>query len=162
MLELRRADLTPYETEWLDARLAFEAGDWEAWVGGLGRAAELAPGSKVVYNYALAFSQWFKRPHQALQILTTLEPDKGAMRGWGSYWVVLAGLYNDAGEPERALEVIRRGGQQYSYAAAREWRYLAASGRIDELTSALDTLSAYARVGAVHRLRIHDFDDSQR
>ena len=106
------------------------------------RANALAPGARAAYSLGYVLLQ-FNRPHEALAVLGSLDPDHGAMKGWPSYWTQRASAAHVVGQHEDELrfarEMKRRFPAQRS-AWVLEARALAALGRTD----AIDTLLADA------------------
>ena len=76
----------------------------EANLSAIRRAAGLAPGSKAVYNQAVAA---FQTGHlaEALEALQRLSPDRGPMHGFVAYWDLLGAVRHARGEYEQELEL---------------------------------------------------------
>jgi TolB-like protein len=93
-------------------------------------AATLAPGSRAPYN-AARLALLTNRPSDALTLLTTMDPDRGLMRGWQSYWTQLSHALHLTGDHERELGAMREMRRRYPdsrVAIVLEARALAASG----------------------------------
>jgi len=104
------------------------------------RAAEIAPGSKAVYNLAIEAVR-SNRPYAAIEAIKSLDPERGPMRGWVGYWGVLAWSHHLLGDFRAELEVARTSRSLYpdeSGLIYREVEALAALGQIDELNNLLD------------------------
>ena len=84
-IHLREAKLGDYQRLRLESLDALVAGDGEAEVIALRKASAEAPASMATYNLAVA-SLATDRPDEALRALESLEPERGDMRGWSSYW----------------------------------------------------------------------------
>lgn len=70
------------------------------------RAAEIAPLTKASYNYAYT-AILMNRPREALAHLEALDPDRGSMRGWASYWTQLTHAYHLVGDHESEVTAAR-------------------------------------------------------
>jgi tRNA A-37 threonylcarbamoyl transferase component Bud32/tetratricopeptide (TPR) repeat protein/TolB-like protein len=111
--------LTPYYRAYLESVQALLDGEsWRA-LEAVRRAAEMAPGSRAWYSAAY-HSMRTNRPREAVEALSTLDPERGVTRGWWAYWAVLADALHAAGESDSALEIIQRGMELFP-----EWRELA-------------------------------------
>ena len=107
-------------------------------------AATLAPGSRAPYN-AARLALLTNRPSDALTLLTTMDPDRGLMRGWQSYWTQLSHALHLTGDHERELGAMREMRRRYPdsrVAIVLEARTLAALGRHAELDSLLAATEA--------------------
>ncbi len=102
-----RDRLSAYERNFLDYRIAFYDGDREATLRAIRQVAEIAPGSKAVYNLGLTLFE-ANRLREAREVLESLDPTRGPMRDWLSYWRILAGSYHLEGDHRRELRVARR------------------------------------------------------
>jgi DNA-binding SARP family transcriptional activator len=102
-----RDRLSDYDQHWLDYLRAELDGDNPAALRAIRRAAELAPGSKAVYNRARQ-ALHSNRPQEAVDALLTLDPERGPMRGWRPYFEQLIGAYSALDEHERALEAAQQ------------------------------------------------------
>jgi tetratricopeptide (TPR) repeat protein len=131
----RRQGLSEYNRAWLDYRLAFVRGDHERALAAIRSAAQRAPDSKAVYNYAIQ-AYYAGRYHEALTAIESLPSDRGPMRGffgyWGSYCVILhaLGLY------DREYQVGLAAGRMYPDRLTKFSplvRALIARGRLDSL-----------------------------
>jgi tetratricopeptide (TPR) repeat protein len=102
-----RDQLSAYERDFLDNRIAFYEGDRESALRAIRRAAEIAPGSKAVYNLALTLFE-ANLLREAREVLESLDPTRGPMRGWLPYWRILSGSYHLEGDHRQELRVARR------------------------------------------------------
>ena len=107
-------------------------------------AATKAPGSRAPYN-AARMALLTNRPFDALTLLTTMDPDRGLMRGWQSYWTQLSHALHLTGDHQRELGATREMRRRYPdsrVAIVLEARALAALGRHSELDSLLAATEA--------------------
>jgi serine/threonine-protein kinase len=145
VLTARRGELAQYHQHWLDYQTARLRGDNEAARVAIRQAADLAPGSKAVYNLAYA-AQLTNRPREAVDALDTLDPERGAMRGWFPYWQMLTDNLHRLGDHERELKEAERATAlhpQLGWSIRQEGEALAALGRVREvraLTARIETV----------------------
>jgi len=87
----------------------------------------------------------FDRPHEAIEILERLHPERGALRGRASYYNWLTNARHLLGEHEQELEVARRGRARFPGNLA-PWRTelvaLSALGRGREVNGRLNEIDA--------------------
>ena len=149
ILERFRERLSEYDRQWLDYLKARVDGDHPRARRAMRRAAELAPGSKAVYNRAfVAFNT--QRPQEAVDALLTLDPERGPMRGWNSYFDLFTQAYLLLDEHDKALEVAQRYREIFGdtpRTLAVEALALAALGRIGQVHALLDDLIALPEQG---------------
>jgi hypothetical protein len=81
----RRSALSEHHVSVTEHIAASLTGDTPAALAAAERATRLAPGSRSRYNQALALAS-LNRPVEALAQLDSLDPDRGPMKGWASYW----------------------------------------------------------------------------
>ena len=108
------------------------------------RAAAVAPGSQAPYNRALT-ALMLDRPREALAALRSLDPDRGPIRGWPSYWTQLAHAHHLLGahDLERgAAREMQRRHPALRVPLALEARALAAVGDAAAIDSLIDAASA--------------------
>jgi len=149
IVERFRNRLSAYDRYWLDYLKAHLAGDSQAALLAIRRAAELAPGSKAVYNRARQ-ALHNNRPQEAVDALLTLDPERGPMRGWRPYFEQLIEAWSALGEKERALEAARQYRDVYGDDAAtlaNEAAVLAALERVEEANALLDEMSSMLEDG---------------
>jgi tetratricopeptide (TPR) repeat protein len=130
-----RDRLTDHDRAWLDYLRAQLRGERETALRAIRSAAELAPGSKAAYNTAYV-ALMVNRPREALAALETLEPDRGPMRGWFQYWVLLCDALHRLGQHERELRAAGQARRLYPerlVAVRMQVAALAALGRVGEL-----------------------------
>jgi tetratricopeptide (TPR) repeat protein len=144
VLERTRNRLSEYDRHWLDYLKARVEGDWAETLDAIRRAAELAPGSKAVYHRGLVAMR-HNRPQEAVDALLSLDPERGPMRGWPSYHVVLAHCYLMLDQFENALDAVRRGRAAFGDDAQRiayEAFALTGLGRVEEVNALVDEMTA--------------------
>lgn len=106
MRDARRGELSDYYDHLRGFLRGILAGDAPAAFDAASRAAALAPDSRAAYDAALV-SLWLGCPDEALRRFEALNPDRGAMRGWPSYWTNLAHAQHLTGDFARELEAAR-------------------------------------------------------
>ena len=139
-----RDDLSDYRRHWLDYLQAQLDGDRERALRAIRQAKEIAPGSKAAYNVGYV-CQLTNRPQEAIDALATLDPERGPMRGWYPYWLVLTDALHRLGEHKRELSAARRARQLYpdrSEALQLEANALIGLGRLDEIDGLLEEAAA--------------------
>jgi tetratricopeptide (TPR) repeat protein len=139
-LARRRGGLTEFQRLWLDQLQAVLAGDGAGALRAMRRAAELAPNSRAGYNLAVAALS-MDRPEEALAALVRMDPDRGDMRNWSSYWTQLAHAYHMLGRHDEELAAARELGRRFPdrrVALTLAVRALAAAGRTTEIDSAIE------------------------
>jgi serine/threonine-protein kinase len=103
------------------------------------QAVAIAPGSRAAYN-AARLALLTNHPVEGLTLLTGMDPDRGLMRGWQSYWTQLTHALHLTGDHERELVATREMRRRYPdsrVAIVLEVRALAALGRTEEMDSVL-------------------------
>ena len=131
--------LSVIERQSLDWTLARLRGDQWGALEAARRMIELNAGSEWKWITAwMALS--INRPAEAVDVLGSLDPDRGWMRGYPYYYVLLAGTHHLLGDHERELEAAVRGREQYAGLRYMlfEVRALAALGRVEQLNERLD------------------------
>ena len=144
ILRQRRAELSEYHRHIAEALEAALASDGERYVASLGRAVAIAPGSRAVYNLAMALIS-IDRPDSARVLLESLDPDRGEMRGWSSYWTQLTHARHLTGEHELEVDAareLRRRFPERRVGIVLEARALAALGWHSALDSLIDSTLA--------------------
>ena len=134
-------DLGPYNESSLRYIEALLKGDGAMALAAIERAAAIAPNSRAGFDYAqsLLDAGYAKK---ALEQLKKMDPDRGEMRGWGSYWTQLAHASHILDDPEGAVAAareMRRRHPDRRVALVLEARGLAAAGDTRGLDSALAT-----------------------
>ena len=161
LLESRWDRLSPYERAELQSFRGLIAGDADEWVRHLRRAAQLAPGSVNAWNLASALPDR-NRPHEAQQVLATINPESGVWRSWGAYWIVLADVYLALDQPEEALTAIERGLRKHPDLRVNGLQYraqaLAVLGRVQELRSLLDEIDIGADIEGIRNTQVEGIE----
>jgi serine/threonine protein kinase len=166
MLMARRSELPDYHKHWLDYLAARIRGNNEEARTAIRQAADLAPGSKAVYNFAYTASLT-NRPKEAVEALRTLDPERGAMRGWFPYWAMLTDNLHRLGEHEDELQEALRAAElhpSWGYAFLIVAQARAALGHLPELRALVaglntremrDITPGEAWIGIADELRAH-------
>jgi serine/threonine-protein kinase len=167
-----RSSLSAYHIAIVDYLTAYLHGDRGEALQAILRAARLAPSSRAGYNAAYVLIQ-LNRAQEADSILGSLNPDRGPMRDWPSYWSQRAYAAHLMGDHVRELGYAREmrtrfPDQRVSWVI--EARSLAAMGREESLDSLLvqaETLApdVFWSQGAMliiagHELAAHQRGDS--
>jgi tetratricopeptide (TPR) repeat protein len=148
------SDLTAYQEAWKENLQAHLKGDREAALIAGRRGSEIAPGSKLVFKTSIEALRT-NRPQEAVDALLSLDPDRGAMRGWMPYWYMLARAYHRLGDDISALEAARScfercpAWEVESYVDCRREGVmaLAALGRLEELKVLLEEILQVSAAG---------------
>ena len=144
MLRARRAELSEYHRHVSESLEALLAADGERYVAVLRRAVAIAPGSRATYNLAMGLMS-IDRPVEALALLDSLDPDRGEMRGWSSYWTQLAHARHLTGAHEKEVDAARALRARFPdrrVGIVLEARALAALGWYSALDSLIDSTLA--------------------
>jgi hypothetical protein len=124
--------------DWLRGTLS---GDRETAYAGMRDAARFATGSTLV-NYQLAHEMVsLGRPREALELLQTIEPERGELRGWFGYWQVLTAAHHLVGNHRPELREAQRARSLYPddpRAVIVQLKALAALGRTRQIDELLD------------------------
>ena len=134
------ADLSAYHRYRAEFLEAYLVGDAQRALESIRLAADAAPGSDAAYRLADVAVR-MGRPEEALAALETLDPDRGAMRGWSAYWLVLTHARHMMGDHQPELEAARAMRQRYPdrrVGVALAARALAAMGELARLDSVLE------------------------
>jgi tetratricopeptide (TPR) repeat protein len=97
---------------------------------------QAAPGSDDARKDVALCALRINRPAEAVERLRELDPDRGLISRWESYWFYLASAYHMLGDYESELEVARQGQQLFPESADLLWKELpalAALGRLDDI-----------------------------
>ncbi|CAN5778061.1 hypothetical protein BH23GEM9_BH23GEM9_26040 [soil metagenome] len=142
LLAPRRDRLPEYDRLAITAAAAWARGDYATSYQAAVRVGELAPntiGHAQVAAEALALN----RPREARDLLRSLDPNRGELRGWIVYWVELGKAHHALGAYQRELQVARETVAQHPSspaAMALELRALAGLGRDAEVLAAARNL----------------------
>ena len=141
VVDRKRNSLSEYDRAWLDHRLGIVHGNGEQALEAMRKAAKLAPASKAAYNHAVAaFQNGYV--HEALTAIESLAPDRGAMRGFASYWSIYGSIVHALGDFKRERSVgtaARAAYPERLIAFPPLLRSYAATGQLPELAAALRT-----------------------
>jgi tetratricopeptide (TPR) repeat protein len=143
----RRNRLSPYLEYTLNYVGSLLAGEGEAAFLAAKQAVSVAPGGRAAYN-AGRLALMLNRPAEALSLLQGLDPDRGLMRGWQSYWTQLTHALHLNMAYDRELEAVLAMRQRFPesrVATVLQARVLAATGRLaalDSLLREIEPLSA--------------------
>ncbi len=168
VLSERRDQLSDYHRLWVDYLRQTIHADHETALRTIRSAAEMAPGSKAVFN--VGYTAWrTSRPQETVDALTSLDPERGPMRGWGSYFEQLTAAYHVLGDYQEELAAARRGAKLFPEVQLRRRdvaRALIGLGRIEEADSVVEQIvSSGAGAGVPLRqlgdeLRAHGFKET--
>ena len=139
----RLNELSESHRHWFAFLEATLAGDGAGAIEAGRRRVQASPAAMGWYNLALVQLR-AGQVNEALSSLGQVDPDRGEMRGWSSYWTQLAHGYHMAGDYERELAAARSLATRYPdrrVALVLEARALAVMGRLAELDSVLDVHS---------------------
>jgi len=137
LVRSRGAELSEYDRAWQEFLEEHLAGNGDRALAAIRRAAELAAGTRASYTLAQTANN-ADRPREALEALERVDPNRGAMRGWSSYYTELTHSLHLLGDHQRELAAARRLRVQYPerrVGLSLEARALGALGRTAELDS---------------------------
>ena len=153
----RRTLMSAYENAYLDAIVTTLHADAKAHLAATERMAAAAPNSDFAhYLQAYALEQ-MGRFHRCVDVLATLDPEGGALRGRLYLYTYYTGCLHGLDMYARELEVARRGEHQYPErlpAMANVALVLAAQGRTDEVLSIVESMKPGQVEGSVSSLRV--------
>jgi Flp pilus assembly protein TadD len=166
-VEARGVELAPLEEASMLFLLAYLRGDREEAYRMAVRGAEVAPTSILAYQAAREALDT-RRFEEAIERISAIDPTRGFMNGWVSYWTVLTQSRHALGDHRTELEHARTGRGQYPESMsllAAEVQAQAARGRMVSLRSLLGRAAeldpqlgwSVERLGltAVRELRAH-------
>jgi DNA-binding SARP family transcriptional activator/tetratricopeptide (TPR) repeat protein/TolB-like protein len=136
----QRARLTPVESAILDGLHANLRGDRPGRVRAARDLARLTPGSFEGYTLLAEMALAVNDPHQALEALSQVDPDRGLLLLSPIYWQTSARALHQLGRYRDELTVARRGVRKFPDDLGPHValvRVLAALGRVDELEAEL-------------------------
>ncbi|MCI0698147.1 protein kinase [candidate division KSB1 bacterium] len=136
-----RERITPIErhlTDWLRAELQ---GNKAGALGAIRQLVETTPSWDLAL-YQLGYNALqVNRPRETVEVFAQIDPERGLMKGWASYYAVLTAAYHTLGDHRQELKAAQHGRRQYPdmlRILAYEARALAALGRIEEGNERLD------------------------
>ena len=141
ILQSRQERLDPYHRFWAEFIANLRQGEGTRALASIRRAAELAPGSRAWYALAQTALDT-DRPDEALAALEQIDPDRGELRGWSSYWTQLAHALHLMGLHERELVAARALRDRYPdrrVGLVLEARALGALGHAGAVDSLVDS-----------------------
>lgn len=139
MAAARRERMSEYDQLQVDYLAALLASDGERAVAAGRRAVAIAPESRAAYNLGRDLVA-MDRAAEGRAVLEAIDPDRGMMKGWPSYWTQLAHARHLVGDVAAELEAARQMRRRFPesrVALVLEARALAARGRAGELDSLL-------------------------
>jgi len=134
-LERHVERFAPLDRSYLAWVLATCRGDGPEALRAARAMANLAPGSEALYLLA-EDAMALNRPHEAVDALEALGPDRGFTRGWWVYWYDLTTALHLLGDHRRELQQALEGVRRFPdnpQILTTEVRALAALGRVAEL-----------------------------
>lgn len=124
-----------FEQSVLDMVRAWLKGDWARAQEAVRVQAQMAPGS--IPNFQVAEeARRLNRLQEAREVLLSLDPERGELRGWIHYWTELATVLHLLGDHEEELEAATRARRVHHddpRALSLEINALAGLGRIEEV-----------------------------
>jgi tRNA A-37 threonylcarbamoyl transferase component Bud32 len=142
-LRARLNELSESHRHWFSFLEATMAGDGARAIEAARRRVAASPAGMGWYNLGLIQLR-SGQVKDALYSLGQVDPDRGELRGWSSYWTQLSHAYHMAHDYERELAAARAMATRYPdrrVALVLEARALAVMGRLAELDSALEVSS---------------------
>ena len=134
-LERHVERFAPLDRSYLAWVLATCRGDGPEALRAARAMANLAPGSEALYLLA-EDAMALNRPHEAVDALEALGPDRGFTRGWWVYWYDLTTALHLLGDHRRELQQALEGVRRFPdnpQILTTEVRALAALGRVAEM-----------------------------
>jgi tetratricopeptide (TPR) repeat protein len=134
----RESELSPYQDESLRYIEALLNGEGEKARAAIQRAADIAPNSRAGYDNAAALLN-AGYAQSAREQLQRMNPDRGEMMGWSSYWTQVAHaehMLNNFDKERNAAQEMWRRYPDRRVALVLEARALAAAGDLRRLDSA--------------------------
>lgn len=157
-LSAHRENMAPWDRAMTDHVVAlWEDRDWDAAVEAAYRVLTYAPDSEWAYKLAIAAND-ANRPREAVEALSRIDPDRGWMKEWASYWGVLADAHHLLAEYREELETVKSGQTRFG---EHRWPYiesraLMALGRVEESMEMVQR-SRYESPAIVHEFRAHGY-----
>jgi serine/threonine-protein kinase len=157
VLSARRGQLALVDQAYVGRELAACRGD-NAEVYRLSRELAAAlPGSEAAAVALARDALAIGHPHEAIDILERLHPDRGALRDFRPYYLFLTMAYHVLGEHERELATARESRRRFPTdlgALRQELFALAALGRLEDVYRDLDDISALPPATLVTPLQV--------
>jgi tetratricopeptide (TPR) repeat protein len=134
-----RDQFSDYYQRMIDAFEAGRAQDWNRREEIVASVVQDYPGTKAAYNYALwAMAQ--NHAGAAVKSLESLDPDSEPMKGWWSYFAVMADAEHSLGDFDAEVAAAEAGVERFPDRVGPRVhlaRALASAGRLDEIDAAL-------------------------
>jgi tetratricopeptide (TPR) repeat protein/TolB-like protein len=133
VLEAHADQLSEYDRHWMRSLRAFIDYDHETALRAISSAAQIAPQSRASYLRAFTL-QLLNRPREELEVLASIDPNRGGMRGNWLYWLRVIEAHEMLGEHTQALDASRKARDQYPglYFSYPEVVALVALGRTED------------------------------
>lgn len=160
-LQKRPGRLTPYDRAFLDRLEARLDGDWRAAYVHARRMTEIAPSSDDAWRERALDAMRLNRPGETLEILSSLDPDRGWLRGWAHYWHWQIESLHMLGEHERELQKVQasiRAMPEVTWLQSNRCLAFSGLGRPDDAVAAIDEvrrLMGWENLGCGVDLRAH-------
>ena len=151
VLARRREQLSPMSRLWFDATEAARRGDPAA-MRHYGELAHRYPDSFFAICYGMELMA-FRHVGEADSVLRSLDPNRGWLHGWFSYWptrVMLDDMLDDVGAARADVVAGARAYPHNVGIAVADARYLARAGTLRQLDSLFDEAVALPTVGDWH------------
>jgi tRNA A-37 threonylcarbamoyl transferase component Bud32/tetratricopeptide (TPR) repeat protein len=139
MARSHRDDMSEYDQQQVEYLSALLASDGPRAVAAGTRAVEIAPESRAAYNLGRDLVA-MDRAAEGRRVLEGIDPDRGLMKGWPSYWTQLTHARHLTSAHELELEAARSMRQRFPEATVAwvlEARALAVLRRLEALDSLL-------------------------
>ncbi len=151
VLARRREQLSPMSRLWFDATDAAHRGEPAA-MRRYGELAHRYPDSFFAICYSMQLLA-FRRVGDADSVLRSLDPNRGWLRGWFSYWPTRVMLDDMLDDVDAARADVVAGARAYPHnmgIAVADARYLARAGTPRQLDSLFDEAVALPTLGDWH------------
>jgi DNA-binding SARP family transcriptional activator len=164
--------LSQYEQAVVESFRAQDNGEREALLAALRREVELAPGSPSVNNLAIHLNRQ-NLPREGLQVMLSVDLERGWWRRWAPRWDLVADSYHMLGEYEQELSTAQRCSELHpDYDRCQEFRSraLAALGRAEQLNRLMDEVESQDKMSsmqgailpAIATLKANGFDEASQ
>ena len=144
MARARRDRMSEYDQQQLEYLSALLASDGGRAMAAGKRAVEIAPESRAAYNLGRDLIA-MDRAEEGRRVLEAIDPERGLMKGWPSYWTQLTHARHLTRDHDAELEAARSMKERFpesTVALVLEARALAALARTSSLDSLLSITAA--------------------